>query len=533
MSLDHQQSDFEKRTLWIAKSIAFLLILYVFWKNAWASDDSFITMRVVDNFVNGYGLRWNVAERVQVFTHPLWLFVLSLFYLLINDPYLTVYIASLMISLLVIAGLYYFFVKDIQTLVFSTIVITSSHAFIDYSSSGLENPLTHLLLVLFAWVYLKGAEDHQYRFLILTFIAGLAAFNRLDSVLYFMPVLVHEMYRLRHRFGRVLWQGILGVIPIVGWEAFSILYYGFPFPNTYYAKLHTGIDALQLWKWGGWYILTGLVWDRLTYIFIIFVLILLFVYRQPKASLLFSGALIYIFYFIRAGGDFMSGRFFSGVFLVALIVLMELDITKRWGLKKTPNFLVALAFILLFSFSGGLSYHPLFLSDIDSEQFFAQGITDEKIFYFDTAWRKHQSTVIPYYLGQEGDEIKVSGEKYVQRSFIGFLGYHAGPGVYINDNLVLSDGLRARLPVTVIDRVGHYERPYPAGYTETILSDFEQNLIEHPDLALYFDKLSALIYTDDLFSQERLQIVWQMNTGQYDYLINSYLESSEWQSFKD
>ena len=55
----------------------FLLALftYVFIVNAWVGDDAYITFRTVDNFVNGYGLTWNTSERVQAYTHPLWMFL--------------------------------------------------------------------------------------------------------------------------------------------------------------------------------------------------------------------------------------------------------------------------------------------------------------------------------------------------------------------------------------------------------------------------------------------------------------------------
>jgi arabinofuranosyltransferase len=42
-------------------------------RTAWVSDDAFITFRTVDNALNGAGLRWNPAERVQTYTHPLWM----------------------------------------------------------------------------------------------------------------------------------------------------------------------------------------------------------------------------------------------------------------------------------------------------------------------------------------------------------------------------------------------------------------------------------------------------------------------------
>lgn len=46
----------------------FLVVLSV----SYLDEDAFISFRVVDNFVHGHGLRWNIDERVQVFTNPLW-----------------------------------------------------------------------------------------------------------------------------------------------------------------------------------------------------------------------------------------------------------------------------------------------------------------------------------------------------------------------------------------------------------------------------------------------------------------------------
>ena len=43
----------------------------------WVTEDAYITLRPVDNWVNGFGLRWNPAERVQGYTHPLWMVLLE------------------------------------------------------------------------------------------------------------------------------------------------------------------------------------------------------------------------------------------------------------------------------------------------------------------------------------------------------------------------------------------------------------------------------------------------------------------------
>src|ERR1041385_1335683 len=43
----------------------------------WISDDAFITMRYVKNFLDGNGLVYNIGERVEGYTHFLWLMLLS------------------------------------------------------------------------------------------------------------------------------------------------------------------------------------------------------------------------------------------------------------------------------------------------------------------------------------------------------------------------------------------------------------------------------------------------------------------------
>ena len=54
----------------------FFIFTLAFVNTAWVTEDTFITFRAVDNFLAGYGPVWNVGERVQVYTHPLWYFLL-------------------------------------------------------------------------------------------------------------------------------------------------------------------------------------------------------------------------------------------------------------------------------------------------------------------------------------------------------------------------------------------------------------------------------------------------------------------------
>src|SRR6187402_2076752 len=73
-----------------------LACFYYVLRYAWVAEDAYITFRVVDNFTHGYGLRWNVAERVQVYTHPLWLLLHCVFALFIDNIYrLTIVLSAI------------------------------------------------------------------------------------------------------------------------------------------------------------------------------------------------------------------------------------------------------------------------------------------------------------------------------------------------------------------------------------------------------------------------------------------------------
>lgn len=91
----------------ITVAILILLYLFVVVRTAWVNDDAYITFRTVDNFVNGYGLTWNVAERVQAYTHPLWMFAVSSVYFFTREAYYTSIFLSILFSLIAIIILAY------------------------------------------------------------------------------------------------------------------------------------------------------------------------------------------------------------------------------------------------------------------------------------------------------------------------------------------------------------------------------------------------------------------------------------------
>ncbi|MCX8092966.1 MAG: hypothetical protein N3E50_02215, partial [Candidatus Goldbacteria bacterium] len=217
----------------------FIYYMLLIFRTAWISDDAYITFRVADNFINGYGLRWNTEERVQVFTNTLFLFVFIPFYFIFRDAYFVGLLLNFIFSISTIILL-----KKLSDSKEKFLLILSglcfSKAYIDFSTSGLENPLTFFLIVLFLYVSIKITDLNKKWFYLSLIFSGLFL-NRPDAVLIVIPAILFMLYKEKPPYKFIFY----GLIPLFLWEVFSFIYYGFPLPNTFYAKLLTGIDKLS------------------------------------------------------------------------------------------------------------------------------------------------------------------------------------------------------------------------------------------------------------------------------------------------
>jgi len=96
-------------------------------------------------------------------------------------------------------------------------------------------------------------------------------------------------------------------VPAVAWTLFSLVYYGFPFPNTAYAKLATGIDSSELRAQGLLYLLDSLDRDPITLTTIAIAAVIAAVQRTVAARVFAAGIILYVWYIVSIGGDFMAG----------------------------------------------------------------------------------------------------------------------------------------------------------------------------------------------------------------------------------
>ncbi|MEM1000120.1 MAG: hypothetical protein AAGN35_23900 [Bacteroidota bacterium] len=494
------------------KAISYLLVagvvgffLYRLLGTAWLSDDAYITYRTVDNALNGYGLRYNPGERVQTFTHPLWMLLHLPVRVLLPNMYLTGILVALGTSLAALGVAIIRQPRGQAGLIFLLMLGVASPAFLDYSTSGLENPLTHLLLAIFVGQWLDR-ERSRRRLFRLALIAGLLLLNRMDTILLVGPALALECWQMRS--WRHLRTVLLGLAPFLLWEIFALLYYGFPFPNTAYAKLNVGFSRLEMLTQGGWYFYNALRSDPVALLGIGAGLILPLGLRWRRAYPLVGGGALYLLYIVWIGGDFMSGRFFTAPFFLALLVLLRLD---RKRVSTTGLFLgIGGPALLLFYLVGRPDLPQGLIDD--------HGIANERAYYFSGTGLRYydpDAELWPNFRwGETGRRLKESADSIHLSQNMGFAGYFAGPQKHLVDRLALTDPLLARIPNRYMPdwRPGHFERMLPPGYLATLKSGTNQ--LADPALEELYDDLKR-VTQGPLWSGERLQAIFKLNFKDY------------------
>jgi len=512
------------------------LALYAFLviRTSWVSDDAIITFRSLENFLHGYGPVFNIGERVQTFTHPLWFLIQAaanfVFNLWKSNPlgqgqmyFLNIFM-SIAISLVMISIFTFKVATSAKGAVLGILIFSVSKSFIDYSTSGLENPLTHLILLLFILIYLTQKENSQSSIFILATLAALGGVDRLDTLVFYFPALFLLFWQNPNKI-KTFATLALGFLPLIAWELFSLFYYGFPFPNTAYAKINTGIPASSLIAQGLRYYQNSLRMDPITLLTIFTVSAVALVNKNKKHGTIIAGVVIYLLYTVSIGGDFMSGRYFSAPLLActALLSTMDLDFKsqKPFGILLGLVLLIGIAPIFLTverspSFGvGDDSNHRIFVDEYK--------ISDERIVYMGLGFferlKKKSAPSTGYarenwiYLPDEPKRVKLVGP-------LGMNSMTMGPNFHIIDLNSLADPLMTRMPLYQVDvwRIGHFRHIIPKGYVETLKAG--ENLIVDENIALFYDKLSFVI-KGDLWNWQRIVEIWNLNTGKYDYLLEN------------
>lgn len=518
------------RSNYFEPALAIFIFSYISYQNAWLSDDSFISFRVLDHFVNGFGLRWNIVERVQAFTNPLLILVLSPFYYLYQNIVFWSFFSSFVWGL----SAFYFLRKisvSKNSFWLGFCFLLSSRSFVDYSYSGLENSLNYLIESIFFYIYFRKEEEEVSKLPGLVLLAGIGLVSRIDFILIFLiPLLI--VFVRDWRGGKInislSSKIVLCGLPAVCWFLFSALYYGSLLPNTYYSKTNVEDSFIQILSQGLRYYIFELKWDPIVFAFLPVIAIIRAVLRKNSGpvfiSLVFS--LPYLAYILFVGGDFMAGRFFTYVIFLLGVALVRLE-----GLERKEIYVLASVLIFCNIFLSSTPIHSVKQQAKQNPWLLEDGeIADEKLWYFPgtgLAWYDKKDSLLSN-LANKKPFFPPTDQKVFIKYNTGVLGFFL-PDQYIIDIIALGDPLLSRIQGK--GRVGHKIRRLPSGYFESVVSG--ENKIMDPGLKEYYNSL-MLLNRGKVFDHRRLELFWKFQFGSLrkykePYLIDEVLETKMWE----
>ncbi|MEN8152922.1 MAG: hypothetical protein ABFR75_02785 [Acidobacteriota bacterium] len=453
--------------------VAFFLTIsgiFLIIKYAWVSEDAFITIRHIDNFINGYGAVFNIGERVEGYTHTLWFYLVSFLRYLGISPKGAVILPGILFSSIFLYLLFFGLKRkkdDPPYLNFAGAVLIGMSSFIDFGTSGLESSLSYLLLIIFSMQILKnGWRNNPVLF---GLIVSLLTLNRPDFGIFLVfSILIYIFYFIKKEinFSTILKFFVFPFILLFGYEIFRMGYYGSMFPNPFYAKS----GSASYFSQGFLYLFDLLKGSGSLLIWIFSGSLFFFKKHMGKEEfnsrilILFAG-IFYAFFVIRGGGDFMHGRFLLPALI--LITISSSGIFDRFFSEGKIKQISAVLLIILILI---VSRSVIPVQKSGSERY-VNGISDERYTFY-------QNRILPLKKLFTDDMIfmwKTIGKNYsglskrsrmklkIAYHTVGFLGYYSGNRVHVFDRLGLTDPVVARQPIEKRGRPGH-EKSAPFGY---------------------------------------------------------------------
>ena len=333
-----------------------------------------LTLRTIEHAATGHGLRWNVSERVQVFDHPLWMLLLLAGRSVTGESYFTTFVISLALSsataVLVLGS-----ARGPKGSCSRRSLLSLSWALVTYSTSGLEGPLAHLLVVLFCIEWLSGARGSR-RVHAVGVLAGLAAVTQFATLLITGPALISAVVRRRsdidrhpkidgfteggvgpggrgvrpaHRngpteigFGATVWPYtdsngrtlgrwptlLWAAAPLLVWAVFATFYYGTPVPMPVVAEWTERARPAARLQAAARLSAFAVRNDPIT-LAIIVVAVAAGFREGRRTRLLAAGTLAYGIVLALWAGDGMPGRWLALPCLVSTLIIVRHPLVER------------------------------------------------------------------------------------------------------------------------------------------------------------------------------------------------------------
>lgn len=502
----------------VLMALPVLFLLIAGYRQRWVAEDAFISLRVVENILAGHGPVFNIGERIEVYTHPLWVGILTAWGALgLPLEHGAVFLGILLSGVGLVAAqlgalrlsrhLRGDITNNTREIVvpIGAIVFAAVPVIWDYVTSGLETSLSFAWLGVSFWllarrVVLPDVRQGKVRpAFVEALVFGVGPLVRPDLGLFalgFLTALMAVELLGRERRGALV-HGVLllagfGLIPGL-YQVFRMGYFASVVPNTALAKEAGMSDWYQGWLYFNDLVWTYHLWIPLTLLGLWWLVSMSSAIQQrSRVAFVLAvpvvAATLHALYVIRLGGDFMHGRFLLPTLFGVLLPLsaVPIQIPEFARLRSMTAGLVIVPVLTWAVVCATLLGLP---SDVMTSRF---GITDERKFYVEESGVANPVTIEDYRnlssgWTQHGFDLRVLAEErprtliMMEGTFpladdvhpeaglvvvvgnIGVRGVAAGSEVFMADLQGLGDPLSSRLLIEERTRPGH-EKQLPAVY---------------------------------------------------------------------
>ncbi len=483
------------------------------WSRRWVAEDAFIDLRVVEHLLAGNGPVFNWGERVEAYTSPLWIAVLSAFAWIgqgrLPLEWLAAGLGLACASLGLLAASLAAWLRErafghrALALPAGALVALAPAAAWDFATSGLESGLalawigSAYLALVRSW---SGAARHVWP---AAMLIGLGPLVRPDLGVVALALLLALGLAGRQPGHWLRLALAAGALP-AAYQLFRMGYFAAIVPNTALAKE----AGLARWDQGWRYLVdfAGAYWLLVPAAALLWWLGVELLLpgsggpcRDDRAAgkrrratmalvaLPITAGLLHGAYVVRLGGDFMHGRMLLPSLFTALLPVAVVAGTRWW--HAVLPFVVVLPWAVACALWLRPPYHGI------GNGVGPEGIADERWFYVWLSGHAHPITLADYAAApwkQDGDQLRLLAERervllpwrapeppqtiepipagwpaalplasvvpagvVANRKNIGLTGYAAGRRVHVVDRLGLADPLAARLRLTERGRPGH------------------------------------------------------------------------------
>lgn len=228
-------------------------------------DDALIYLRYIRNYMEGYGLVYNIGERFNALTSPLYS------YFLVLSTFIS---SNLQLNNILISGIFLLFAVYIAALVFgnnifeklSIVLVVGSFNYF-YFTFGMETSLFLFLSMLSLYLYM------YQRYYLLGLSLGLLFLTRGEGVFLSLVIVAHYLYS--NKALPSFKYFVLPAVLVLANFIFNYYYYGTLLPETSSAKIGQGKSGFWGTDWiffniqymYGWFFGGGIYYLLLTMFF--------------------------------------------------------------------------------------------------------------------------------------------------------------------------------------------------------------------------------------------------------------------------